>query len=404
MGIINNIFKPKNTEHSNIQRINNYFKLFNAYSPTFTSFDGGVYEMDLTRAAIDAFARHCAKLKPEIQGTAYKRLEKTLQFKPNKYMDTYKFIYRIATILATNNTAFIIPIFADDEETVIGLYPLPPTSATLMEVKGVEYIKYRFANGEVAVMELEKVGIMNNFYYKNDFFGETNSAINPTLRLLDTQNQGIIEGVKQSAAIRFMAQLASVLRPEDIEKEKKRFTEDNLSFENHSGVMMFDGKYKEIKQIDSKPFIADDKQMTTIKNNVFNYFGVSEAILQNRYSEEEWNAFYEGKIEPFAIQLSLVITNMLFNTHERAYGNQVIFSANRLQYASNATKLNVSTQMFDRGVMTQNMINDIWNLPHVEGGDKRYIRKEYAEINELNNSEVVLEEVESEGEKDASKN
>ena len=29
---------------------------------------------------------------------------------------------------------------------------------------------------------------------------------------------------------------------------------------------------------------------------------------------------------------------------------------------------------------------DIWNMPHVEGGDKYYIRKEYTEISELKNS------------------
>ena len=37
-----------------LKAIGNYFKMLNGYSPTFTSFSGGVYEMDLTRTATPA--------------------------------------------------------------------------------------------------------------------------------------------------------------------------------------------------------------------------------------------------------------------------------------------------------------------------------------------------------------
>ena len=95
-----------------MQVIDSYFKMLNGYSPTFTSFNGGVYEMDLTRVAINSFATHCSKLKPEVEGSAHKRLERVLQYKPNYFMDTVKFIKRLATILAVENTAFIVPILS----------------------------------------------------------------------------------------------------------------------------------------------------------------------------------------------------------------------------------------------------------------------------------------------------
>ena len=123
--------------------------------------------------------------------------------------------------------------------------------------------------------------------------------------------------------------------------------------------------------------------MEQINENVFNYFGTNANILQNKYSEDEWNAYYEGKIEPFALQLSLVMSNMTFTARELSFGNAITFTANRLQYASNQTKLNISTQLFDRGLMSRNDVMDIWNMAHVEDGDKYYIRKEYAEISEL---------------------
>ena len=124
--------------------------------------------------------------------------------------------------------------------------------------------------------------------------------------------------------------------------------------------------------------------MAQINENVFNYFGTNAAILQNKYTEDDWNAYYEGKIEPFAIQLSLVMSNMTYTARELSFGNAITFTANRLQYASNQTKLNISTQLFDRGLLNRNGVMDIWNMAHVEDGDKYYIRKEYCEVSQLN--------------------
>lgn len=383
MGLLDKLF-PSNKNQIK-SAINEYFKTLNVYTPSFTSYRGGLYEMDLTRAAIHTYAKHCAKLKPEITGKAYKKLEKTLQFRPNPFMDTYKFLYRIATALKVDNTAFIVPLYGEDFKTITGFYPLRPRNAEVLEHNGEPWVRYTFANGEKAVIELSKVGIMTNHQYEDDIFGSKNGPIGPTMDLLNIQNQGMQEAIKQSAMLRFMAKLSQNLRGDDLEDERKRFSKQNLSSDNDTGVMMFDAKYAEVKQIDSKPFVIDDKQMQVIQTNVFNYLGVSESVIQNKYTEDEFNAFYEGEIEPFALQLSLVLTNMLFTSKEISFGNHVILSANRLQYASNGTKLNVSQQLFDRGLITENQVMDIWNLPHVENGDKRRIRGEYVDIDNQGN-------------------
>lgn len=378
MGLFEKIFKKPS-----LKQIQGYFKMLNGYTPIFTTYDGGVYEMELTRAAIHAIATQCSKLKPEIKGNAYKELHKRLQFKPNSFMDTSKFLYRLATILHVQNTAFIVPIMDETGEYITGYYPILPSMCEVVEYNGEPWLRYTFSTGQKAAIEFNRVGIMTMFQYKNDFFGENNSALYPTMQLIHTQNQGIIEGVKNSANIRFMARLANIFKDEDIRKERKRFTEENLSTDNNSGVLMFDNKYADVKQIISRPFIVDSAQMELIKNNVFNYFGVNEKILQNNFNEDEWNAFYEGKIEPFAIQLSLVMSNMTFTEREIAFGNQIIFSANRLQYASNKSKLDIVVQLFDRGILTRNEGREIFNMAPIENGDKYYIRKEYAEVNHL---------------------
>lgn len=378
MGIFETVFRrPK----SNIVP-DGYFKMLNGYMPVFTNAPESIYEMEITRAAIHSFANFCSKLKPEINGNARKSLARTLQFKPNPFMDTSKFLYRIATILSVNNTAFIVPI-EDEFGGIVGLYPLLPQHCEVLDVGGRPYLRYTFSNGQRAAIEYERVGVMTQFQYSDDFFGETNAALRPTMQLIHTHNQGIINGVKNSASIRFLAKIANMIAPEDITKERKRFTEDNLSADNQSGMIIYDNKFTEIKQVDSKPFTVNALQMQQINENVFNYFGTSAGILQNKYTEDEWNAYYEGKIEPFAIQLSLVLSNMLFTPREIAHGNDVVFTANRLQYASNQTKLSISTQLFDRGLLNRNGVMDIWNMAHVTDGEKYYIRKEYTEVSQL---------------------
>ena len=43
MGLFENLFKKQKIEHG----VNGYFKSLTAYSPCFTTFEGGVYEMEL---------------------------------------------------------------------------------------------------------------------------------------------------------------------------------------------------------------------------------------------------------------------------------------------------------------------------------------------------------------------
>ena len=65
-----------------------------------------------------------------------------------------------------------------------------------------------------------------------------------------------------------------------------------------------------------------------------------------------------------------------------------MLTANRLQYMTTNEKLNVSSQMLDRGIMTINDVREIWNLPPLENGDVRIIRGEYYEASQKLLSDV----------------
>ena len=353
-----------------------YIKTLTGYEPVFRSFHGGIYEAELCRAAIHSIATHCSKLKPVVSG-ARKDLQTILEFQPNPYMDTTKFLYKTATILETENTVFIIPIYDAYYTKIVGFYPVQPSKAEIRERGGKEYIVFSFAKGQRGSIERDRVGIMTKFFYKSEFFGENNAALMTTLDLLYTQQQGIKEGIKQGATIRFLGKLSTALRPEDVEAERKRWVATNLDISNNGGIALFDAKYSEVKQVNSSPYVIDSAQMKAVQTSVYNYFGVNDKVLENSFTPEEWAAFYEAKIEPFALQLSLVLSNMLYTPEQKVRGNSVQFTSNRLQYASTSEKLEVAEKLLDRGVLSRNEAREIFNMEPIEGGDDYIIRGEY---------------------------
>ena len=361
------------------------YKVLNGYQPHFSRFGGDIYESELVRASINALATHISKLDVKTFGSAKPALQNKLKHGPNEFQTWSQFLARAATIYYTTNTLFITPVW-DEYGEISGIYTPLPERCEIVQYDGKPYLRYEFTNGQRAAVELEYCGVMPRMQYRNDFFGENNRALLPTMDLIHIQNQGIQEGVKSAASYRFMAKLSNFSKPEDLANERKRFTKENL--EDGGGLLLWPNTYTDIKQIESKPYTIDADQMKAIKDNVFDYFGVNEAILTNSFSSDVWAAFYEGAIEPWAIQFSEVLTKMLFTFREQSQGNYVMATANRIAYMSNADKLAVSSQMADRGLMTRNEIREIWHLPPLPApyGDQLPARGEYYNVNEENDN------------------
>lgn len=358
------------------------FRMLNGYKPVFRTYDGGLYESERVRAAIHARATHISKLRVEFKGAARPNLQTKLKHAPNSMQTWGQFLARASTILDVYNNCIITPTY-DEYGEVTGIYTPLPDRCEIVSYDGVPYLRYEFTYGGTAAIELSHCGIMVTHQFRSDFFGESNDALYPTMELISITNQGIEEGVKSSATYRFYGYLSNFARPDDLAKERARFTEKNLSKEaNGGGLLLFPTTYKDIKQIDAKPWVVDAEQMRIINENVNTYFMVNDDVLQSKCYGDAWSAYYESAVEPFAIQLSDTLTKMLYTLRERSQGNSVTVTSNRLQYLSNADKLAVSAQLLDRGVMSINDIRDIWNLPPVEGGDVRIIRGEYYSTDE----------------------
>lgn len=387
MSLLDRIFHPAEAKKSEeaLREARAYFQTLSAYTPVFTNWGGMIYESEIVRAAIDARARHISKLKVETFGTANPSLQSKLRLGPNQWQTWSQFLYRTSTILDVNNTAFIVPVF-DERMIITGVATVLPQMCELIEYKGEIWLRYQFNNGQYAAVEFNKCALLTKHQYRRDFFGDSNAPLKETMQLIHIQNQGIEEGVKNAATFRFMAQLSNFASAEDLAQERARFTETNLSTSSKSGgFLLFPNTYKDIKQIDVKPYTIDADQMSQIRENVFNYFGVSEDVLQNKAKAEDLEGFFDGCVEPFSIQFSEALTRMLFSERERAQGSYLIANANRLQYMSPTQKVQVAKELGDRGAILIDEIRELFNYgPLPDGaGQVAPIRGEYKATDEL---------------------
>lgn len=391
MGLLDSIFRPdKNrAEQEALKSAKATFKTLTAYRPAFTTWRGAIYESDLVRAAIDARARHISKLKVEVHGAAKPGLQAKLRQGPNQWQTWSQFLYRVSTILdaSERSTCIIVPVL-DEYLVTTGYFPVLPDKCEVVEFEGEPWIRYKFAHGQTAATRMADCAILTKYQYKNDFFGDGNHALDETMKLVHIQNEGIEEAVKNSATYRFMAQVNNFTMADDLANERKRFTKENLVADAEAGgLLLFPNTYQNIQQIKSTPYTVDAQQMELIKTNVANYFGVNEHVMQNLATADELDAFFNGAIEPFAIQFSEAMTKAIFTERERAQGSHLIANANRLQYMSTTAKVQMAKELLDRGVMTINEARELFNYADMEGGDVAPIRGEYKATEDLTGEE-----------------
>lgn len=361
-------------------------RVLSGYTPVFTPWTGKPYEADVVRSAVDAIARNAAKLKPKhIRRVGQEiipvngQIEKLLQVRPNPNMNSYDFLYRLSTTLLIDNNAFAYPLW--EGPTLQAVWPVNCVFAEFVEDSSKTiYVKFYFVDGEQLVLPYSEVIHLRRHYYSNDMLGENNTPINATLSAIHTTNEGLAQAVKTSANLRGIIKYQGILKDKDIAANRERFVNEYMTMQNSGGIAALDAKadYVELK---NDPKMVNAGQMKELRDAVFRYFGVNESIVMGKYSEDEFNAFYESVLEPIAVQMSLEFTSKLFTERERGHGNELVFEANRLQYASVTTKLNLM-QMVDRGALTPNEWREAFNLAPVPGGDTPVRRLDTAPVDD----------------------
>lgn len=367
------------------------FEMLTGGFKSLSQFSGDAYSNDIYRSAVDTIARHIAKLSGKhVNNTRdfnnYK-INRILQNRPNLYMSGYDFLYKVATQYYLFNNAFIL-VQKDDKGNLKNLYPLTPSSVEyVVDGVGEMYLKFLFNDGEVVHFHLSEIAVLRRHFNSNELLGDNNDAIMNTLQLAHTQNEGMTEAIKNSAQIRGILKYNQALSPSKLKEAKEEFTNNYLSMANNGGVVPLDTSM-DYQQLNISDVQVDTSQIKVIKQKIYEYLGINEAIVTGSYDENTWQAFFESVIEPFAIQLSSELTEKIFTEREQSFSNRIIFESSKLQYASNQSKSTIIKELLPLGLLTINEARDLMNLPHVEDGDERIQSLNYIDKSIANNYQL----------------
>lgn len=356
----------------------------------FYAWNGKLYQSDIIRSCIRPMSKAVGKLIAKhirdntseglkINPEAYIRF---LLEEPNPYMSGQMLQEKLAIQFALNNNAFAY-IHRDEAGYPMEIYPIPAlTVEAIYDKSGLLYLKFTLRNGKIVTFPYSDIIHLRQDYNENDIFGDNPSkALTSLMEIVVTTDQGIVKAIKNSNVVKWLLKFTQTLRPEDMKKQTKDFIANYLSMESDVvGAAATDAKV-DAKQVDPKDYVPNATQMDKTIQRIYSFFNTNDKIVQSKYTEDDWNAYFESVIEPLAMQLSNEYTRKIFSRRERGFGNKIIFEASSLQYASMSTKLNL-LQMVDRGAMLPNEWRHVMNMGPIEGGDKPIRRLDTAVVKE----------------------
>lgn len=368
MGIFQNLFKSvKNDQNKTYTQ----FQEIGTYKSYFGSFGNNIYMSDDVRSCIRALSEHTSKANPRCTD---KNVYNLLSLRPNKFMNGKDFLAKTRNLLEIYNTAFIF-IDRDQRGQTVALYPIPYQTFEAVQYKGDLFVQFQFAGTGVQKLTVPwaDLAVLRKDYLMSDIAGESNAPLLGTLEIQRTLDQGLQNAVKSTSNLRgILKSTKGMLSPEVLKEQKDNFVRDYMNIDNSGGIASLDAT-QEFKEINIKPTTASAEEQKAYTDRVYRYFGVNEKIIKSNYTESDYDAFYESRIEPFLVALSLELTYKIFTERERAFGNEVWYESNRLQFASAKTKISM-VALVDRGLMTPNEYRALFNMSPYDGGDEFVLR------------------------------
>ena len=348
-------------------------KIIDDKKAVFTPYKGDFHNDPIIRACVDAIARNGAKMHPRHIRNFNGRMEnlkdnlyKLLAKQPNEIQNAYKFYYQIITNLEMYNNAFVY-IQRDSDLKVTGLYPLEYTEVKMYEYENKLWVRFKFGRSKERFVPYADCIHLTRFVGEDGLFGGNTTPIVKTLSIKHVLDEGIINAIRTTQSIKgVLKSTKAMLKPEDVKKMRDQFVQDFVDNADSTGIGGLDAT-TEFQPVKIEPTTASDSQVKEIDNKIYNYFGLSENIIQSKYTEDEWNAFYESILEPIGLQMSLEFSNKIFTPTEKNFGNEIIFESNALQYASNNSKINLLR--YASNIMTVNELREVFNLAPRSDGD-----------------------------------
>lgn len=382
MGLLNKVPKQEKGEKTILQMVN-------MTSDSYYSWNGKLYENDIVRACIRPKVKAIGKLVGKHLAVDQKTGEmkvnpdavyRFLLSEPNPYMTMQQFLEKVGNQLCLNNNAFIL-ITRDENMIPTQIYPIPCVTVKAVYINDVLHYEFRYRNGKSNTFPFSEIIHLRADYNDSDLFGSSPAqAMTQLMNVVGTIDQGIIKAIRNSSVIKWLLKFTQSMRPEDVKENVKNFVNNYLSVDSETwGAAGVDAKADAIR-IEPKDFVPNSMIQKESINRIYSFFNTNEQIVQSKWNEDEWNAYYEAEVEPVAIQLGDTFTIKLFSRRERGFQNRIVFEASNLSCASIKTKL-LFQAMVDRGAMTPNEWRATMNMAPVPDGDKPLRRLDTEVVN-----------------------
>ena len=349
-----------------------------------------LYESDVIGSIANCIASNLGKLTPQVirrdaAGLTIKDdyLAKLLSLRWSPEITPFDGLYKMASDLVYKSNAFAVVFYNADFTRVQSIVPVTVKSFRIWEEENNIFFFFFFVyNGEEYTLPYQSVIHLKARYDRKRFIGTSpESQLKTTLELLDTTGESLRNAVNNSANLKGYLKYNNFADEDELKQKVRDFQEAYMSAANDGGIAGLDNSM-EFHEITQHTNAIPVTQSAFLRENLYRYYNVNEKILNSTYNESEWNAFYEAVIEPIALQLSLEFTYKLLSERERGFGNKIIFTANRLQYATLQTRVNLGSQLFDRGIITINEYRELMYYEPIEDGDVRMVSLNYVKADE----------------------
>ena len=363
------------------------------------SWNGTIYDSDIVRSCIRPKVKATGKLvakhlRDVVDAEGHHELKvnpsNAIRFildEPNPLMTGQMLQEKLATQLCLNSNAFAL-IIRDDYGSPMEIYPIiARTVDAVYDSAGKLRLKFTLNNNKVYEFPYEDIIHLRQDFNENDIFGTPIAPVLvPLLDVVTTTDQGVINAIKNSSIIRWLLKFTNSMRKEDLKSQAKDFADNFLATSEGMGVAAVDAK-ADAQQINPTDYVPNAAQMDRTTKRIFDLFNTNDAIVSSKYTEEQYNSYFDAEVEPVLIQLGGEYTRKLFTRRERVFGNKIVFEASAWDSASISTKLNLQA-MVDRGALTPNEWRATLNLAPVPGGDDPIRRLDTAAVD---NSEKSTE-------------
>lgn len=351
------------------------FRITNFLDGDYTPFGDNMLDNNIVRSCIDYIANAVAKCTishtvPDADGNTQIVNSNIIEVikNPNKYQNVYAFLYRLISELYISNNAFVFAEYNNKAE-LEQMHVVDYSSVELKQVKNELYATFflQYMGKNVTVPYADLIHIRRHYNSRTFYADSSNKCLNSTLETNNVLSQGIQNVVKLSSKLKIVLKYTGVLKEQEKQREIEKFLE---MMERGEGVAGIDAKC-DLSTIKVDPAIVDFETIATVKREIYTFFGLTEELVNGSAAETNVQNFYDQVVSPILAQLSAEFTKKLFTEKEILAGNNIIFTAQSMLFASLSTKTTLIKETMSLGLITVNEARAILGLGPIEGGDKR---------------------------------